>query len=308
MKKLPQLLMCAPTYYDVDYVINPWMEGNLHAASKARAGVQWRALYEELSKRAEVRLVEGVLGSPDMVFTANAGLRFRNEVALSRFQYAERQGEAAWFEAWFRWAGLNVREMPVGVPFEGEGDALWAVNGERLWAGWGFRTALESHRLLEKWWGIEVGSLRLIDPRFYHLDTCFAPLPNGDVMYFPEAFDEASRASIEAYYPASRRVVVGEADAASFCCNVVCLGDELVMNHVSSELRQELEARGFEVCETPLDEFLKAGGAAKCLVMTLASGVLQDSEYTDTTDKYGQGPAGTLASEVAWSVEQQLAD
>lgn len=273
MKKLAELLMCAPTYYDVDYVINPWMEGNLHAASKDRAEAQWNALYGELSKRADVRLVDGVPGSPDMVFTANAGLRFGSEVALSRFQFAERQGEAAWFASWFRGAGLTVREMPVGVPFEGEGDALWAVEGGRLWAGWGFRTARVSHRLLEEWWGIEVGSLRLVDPRFYHLDTCFAPLPNGDAMYFPSAFDEVSRRAIEAYYPPSRRVIVGAEDAAGFCCNVVCLGDELIMNRVSRELHEELGARGFQVCETPLDEFLKAGGAAKCLVMTLASGV-----------------------------------
>jgi N-dimethylarginine dimethylaminohydrolase len=308
MKKVAELLMCAPTYYDVDYVINPWMEGNVHAPSKARAGMQWRALHAELSKRAQVRLVEGVLGSPDMVFTANAGLRFGSEIALSRFQFAERQGEAAWFEAWFRAAGLTVRTMPVGVPFEGEGDALWAVDGARLWAGWGFRTALESHRLLENWWGIEVASLRLVDPRFYHLDTCFAPLPNGDVLYFPDAFDEPSRRAIEAYYPASRRVIVSEADATTFCCNAVCLGSELVMNHVSRQLRGELEGRGFEVCETPLDEFLKAGGAAKCLVMTLASASRDASEYMDKTDKDGQRPGAPLASGTSWMANHPVAD
>lgn len=270
--------MCGPTYYDVDYVINPWMEGNVHAASKRRAGEQWNALYAELCKRASVRLVDPVQGSPDMVFTANAGLKFEGEVALSRFQFAERQGEAEWFERWFRRAGFRVREMPPEMPFEGEGDALWAMDGGPLWAGWGFRTSLESHRRLEEWWGIEVSSLRLVDPRFYHLDTCFAPLPNGDVMYFPAAFDQVSRQSVEVYYPQQRRIIVSEEDATSFCCNVVCLGDELVMNHVSLELRRDLESRGFVVCETPLDEFLKAGGAAKCLVMTLSSAARENTK------------------------------
>jgi N-dimethylarginine dimethylaminohydrolase len=293
MNKLAELLMCPPTYYDVDYVINPWMEGNVHTASKARASEQWTALYKELSKRAEVRLVEPVQGSPDMVFTANAGLRFGDEVALSRFQFAERQDEAALFDEWFSRAGLKVREMPVGTSFEGEGDALFAVDGSRLWAGWGFRTAVESHRLLEEWWGIEVTSLRLVDPRFYHLDTCFAPLPNGDAMYFPEAFDEASLALIEEYYPAAKRIVVDAEDAAAFCCNVVCLGDELVLNHISPELREELEGRGFAVCETPLDEFLKAGGAAKCLVMTLSSAACldvgdRDANKSDRTEENRQ--------------------
>jgi len=271
MKKLSQLLMCAPTYYDVDYVINPWMEGNIHAASKQRACAQWTALYQELSTRAEVKLVEPVRGWPDMVFTANAGLKVGGEIALSRFQFAERQGEAEHFANWFRRAGFIVREMPETMPFEGEGDALWSADGSRLWAGWGFRTAIESHRELERWWGIEVASLRLLDPRFYHLDTCFAPLPNGEVMYFPAAFDEASRRLIESYYAPEKRVVVAEEDAAAFCCNVVCLQADLVMNHVSPELRAELEGWGYRVVETPLSEFLKAGGAAKCLVMTLTS-------------------------------------
>ena len=263
------LLMCAPTYYDVDYVINPWMEGNVHAASKDRACEQWNALYARLSTRANVELVEGVKGSPDMVFTANAGLKFKQEIALSRFEFSERQGEAQHFQRWFEDAGYKVREMPVGMSFEGEGDALWAVDGSRLWAGCGFRTAIESHRLLEQWWDMEVVSLKLVDPRFYHLDTCFSPLPNGDAMYFAEAFDAESLAKIEAFYPVERRVVVTPADALTFCCNVVCLGDDLVMNHVSPELRKNLQGRGFSVVETALDEFLKAGGAAKCLVMTL---------------------------------------
>ncbi len=272
MKQQADLLMCTPTFYDVDYVINPWMEGNVHAASKARACEQWKALHAELSTRANVQLVEPVLGSPDMVFTANAGLKFDQRVALSRFQFAERQAEAALFHRWFDAAGYSVDVMPEGVSFEGEGDALWAVDmGDKpiLWAGHGFRTDLASHRLLEQWWNVEVRSLRLVDPRFYHLDTCFAPLPNGDVMYFPAAFDEASRVVLEMHYPKSRRVIVSEEDATKFACNVVCLEDELVLNQISSGLRSDLEGRGFRVVETPLDEFLKAGGAAKCLVMTI---------------------------------------
>ena len=269
MKQPFDLLLCAPTFYDVDYVINPWMEGNLHAASKVRACEQWTALHAQLTQRANVRLVEPVLGSPDMVFTANAGLKCGNAIALSRFQFAERQDEAAIFHRWFDQANFEVREMPQNIAFEGEGDALWAVDDSRLWAGWGFRTALESHRLLEQWWQIEVNSLKLIDPRFYHLDTCFAPLPHGEAMYYPGAFDADSLAAIERQYPASKRIVVSEADATTFACNVVCLGDELLLNHISPDLRNDLQNRGYSVVEIPLNEFLKAGGAAKCLVMTL---------------------------------------
>jgi N-dimethylarginine dimethylaminohydrolase len=266
---LPTLLMCPPAHYDVKYVINPWMVGNIHRASKQRACEQWKALQVELEKHAEVLLVTPHPDSPDMVFTANAGLAHGRSVALSHFQYAERQGEEEIFRHWFQTHAYDVFEMPRGMSFEGEGDALFAVAGDRLWVGFGYRTSQESHDALRKLWQLEVVSLRLVDPRFYHLDTCFSPLPNGDVMYFPAAFDEVSQRAIEAYYPPERRVVVAEADALHFACNVVCLGKTLVLNLVSISLVDELERRGFTVRQIDLSEFLKAGGAAKCLVMTL---------------------------------------
>lgn len=264
-----ELLMCAPTHYDVDYVINPWMEGNLHQASKSLACKQWSDLHAELASRTSVQLVEGAPGWPDMVFTANAGLKCGNRIALSRFRFEERQGEAAHFANWFKEADLLVREMPQGMFFEGEGDALFAVDGNRLWAGWGFRTALESHSLLAEWLDREVSSLRLVDSRFYHLDTCFAPLPHGEVLYFPAAFDAQSKQAIETYYSAEKRIEVSEQDANQFACNIVCLDRTLVMNHISPDLKRLLTSHGYEVIELDLSEFLKAGGAAKCLVMTL---------------------------------------
>lgn len=263
------LLMCKPTYYDVNYVINPWMEGNLHKASKPRALAQWQSLHDELAKHAEVRLVTQQQGSPDMVFTANAGLAHGLSVALSRFQYAERQAEEDHFGRWFAEAGYDVFEMPREMPFEGEGDALFASDCSRLWAGYGFRTSMQSHDELRRRWDVPVHSLRLSDARFYHLDTCFAPLPNGDLMYFPQAFDAESRRLIEQFYAPEQRIIVAEADALRFACNVVCLRSKLVLNQIGQELRQQLQMRGFEVIELELDEFLKAGGAAKCLVMHL---------------------------------------
>jgi ornithine--oxo-acid transaminase len=114
-----------------------------------------------------------------------------------------------------------------------------------------------------------VTGLRLVDPRFYHLDTCFAPLEDGSLLYYPPAFDGASLVKIEAFYPADKRIVVSESDAVSFACNAVNIGKTVVLNRCSAVLEQELRSRGFEVIQVELDEFLKAGGAAKCLVMKL---------------------------------------
>jgi N-dimethylarginine dimethylaminohydrolase len=263
-------LMCSPKLYDVNYVINPWMAGHVHDSSRAVAMAQWKALYDAVIKIADVVLVEPQAGSPDMVFTANAGLERDGVVALSSFFHAERQGEEQHFRDWFQQAGYAVRTIPRETPFEGEGDALFASDGSRLWAGYGPRTLLSSHHHLSEAWKIEVTSLHLIDPRFYHLDTCFAPLEDGSVMYYPQAFDEASIAKIEDYYPADKRIVVTEADALRFACNVINVNRTVILNEISRELSDQLKSKGFRVIEVALSEFLKAGGAAKCLAMRLS--------------------------------------
>jgi ornithine--oxo-acid transaminase len=262
--------MCPPTLYDVNYVINPWMVGNVNRSSRQRATDQWKVLYSELAKIADVALVEPQPGSPDMVFTANAGLVYDGIVALSSFYHAERQGEEPHFRRWFQESGFVICDVPRVTPFEGEGDALFEADGSRLWAGHGLRSRENSHRQLTDLWDIEVVSLRLVDPRFYHLDTCFCPLSNGEVMYYPAAFDTESEKRIEERYPKAKRICVSEADALRFACNAINVGKTILLNQVSPELLAELHSFSFHVIQVELTEFLKAGGAAKCLVLRLS--------------------------------------
>jgi N-dimethylarginine dimethylaminohydrolase len=172
----PTFLMCPPDLYEVSYVINPWMAGNVHTSSKREAAAQWEQLRSAISRFARIELMQPQPGSPDMVFTANAGLVRHGIVALSRFLHPERQGEEPHFGKWFEESGFAVREMPRNTPFEGEGDALFEWDGSRLWAGHGVRTLQSAHPWLTDLWDTDVISLRLVDPRFYHLDTCFCPL------------------------------------------------------------------------------------------------------------------------------------
>ncbi len=270
-----RILMCPPDYYDVDYVINPWMEGNIHKSSRDRAVEQWQKLYHVLKDRALVDLVTPAKGWPDMVFTANAGLVLGDNVVLSRFFHKERQGEEPYFKAWFEENGFTVYELPKDLPFEGAGDALFDREGRWLWAGYGFRSELDSHPYIAEWLDTEVVSLRLIDERFYHLDTCFCPLAGGYLLYYPPAFDSYSNRVIELRVPAEKRIVVEEPDAVCFACNAVNVNQTIVMNQVSDRLKQALGKAGFEVVETPLSEFLKAGGAAKCLTLRVTEPILE---------------------------------
>ncbi|MEO0834746.1 MAG: TIGR00300 family protein [Cyanobacteria bacterium J06642_3] len=271
-----RILMCAPDHYDVDYVINPWMEGNIHKSSRDKAVEQWSKLNFVLNEIAQVDLVEGQPGVPDMVFTANAGLVLGDNAVLSRFYHPERQGEEPYFKKWFEDNGFKVFELPPDLPFEGAGDALLDREGRWLWAGYGFRSELDSHPYIAKWLDIEVLSLRLIDDRFYHLDTCFCPLTGGYLLYYPGAFDSYSNHVIESRVPEAKRIAIAEADAINFACNSVNVGQTVVMNKASDSLKASLTDAGFNVRETPLTEFLKAGGAAKCLTLRINEPVLPD--------------------------------
>lgn len=269
-----RFLMCSPHHYEVDYVINPWMEGNIHRSSRDMAEQQWQGLYQLISAHANVELVKPQPGWPDMVFTANAGLILGKQVVLSRFLHPERQGEEPFFKAWFESYGYTVHELPKDLPFEGAGDALLDREGRWLWAGYGFRTELDAHPLAAQWLDIEVLSLRLMDEHFYHLDTCFCPLTDGYLLYYPPAFDAYSNRLIEMRLPTHKRIPIGEADAVNFACNAVNIDRVVIMNKASAGLKQQLTELGFQVLETPLTEFLKAGGAAKCLTLRLDEPVM----------------------------------
>jgi lysine-ketoglutarate reductase/saccharopine dehydrogenase-like protein (TIGR00300 family) len=251
------------------------MEGNIHKSSRDRAVEQWQKLYHVLKDRALVDLVPPAKGWPDMVFTANAGLVLGDNVVLSRFFHKERQGEEPYFKEWFEQNGFTVYELPKDLPFEGAGDALFDREGRWLWAGYGFRSELDSHPYIAGWLDTEVVSLRLIDERFYHLDTCFCPLTGGYLLYYPPAFDSYSNRVIEMRIPPEKRIVVEEPDAVCFACNAVNVNNTIVMNQVSDRLKQQLREGGFEVVETPLSEFLKAGGAAKCLTLRVTEPILE---------------------------------
>ena len=271
MTRHGRVLMCAPAHYGVEYVINPWMAGNIHRVTRQNAVKQWEELRGRLSELVDVELVEPAPGLPDMVFTANGGFVLGKKAVVSRFLYRERQDEREHFRRWFERAGYEVSDLPGDVPFEGEGDALLDPERGVLWTGYGMRTDLGIHPALAEALDVRVVSLRLADERFYHLDTCLCPLERGFLVYFPRAFDADSIIQIEQLVPEEKRIAVSDDDAAAFACNMVNIGDHIVMNKASPELRERLTQAGFDVIETPLDEFMKAGGAAKCLVLKLTN-------------------------------------
>ncbi|MCE5230843.1 TIGR00300 family protein [bacterium] len=274
----PEFLMCPADYFEIRYEINAWMEGNTGRSRLSHAREQWRALHEQISRRATVRLMRPASGLPDLVFTANAGLVIGKKAVLGRFRYPERRPEEPLYRKWFEENGYEVFATPPDLYFEGAGDALTDRVEPRIWMGYGFRSVLEAADWVAQALGIETVPLRLVDQRFYHLDTCLLPLGDGSLMYYPGGFDERSRRRIEELVPESRRIEIDERDALDFACNAVQIDGMLVMHRCSPTLAGRLSSRGLRVIQTPLDQFILAGGSARCLCLRLDESAAQAGE------------------------------
>jgi N-dimethylarginine dimethylaminohydrolase len=264
-----RFLMCAPHHFGVEYVINPWMQGQIKAADQGLARQQWMRFHEVMSSSSDVAVMQPVRGLPDLVFTANAALIYRQTAVLSSFRCPQRQPEARHYAAWLSSDGFQVKTPPPGTLFEGAGDALFDRGSPLLWFGYGYRSNRAALAYIKESIDVDVQELRLCDPRFYHLDTCFCPLEGGYLLYYPAAFDRESNEAIERRVSARRRFPVSEEDAVHFACNAVNVGRRVILNYATPELAAWLASRNFEVIQTPMSEFIKAGGAAKCLSLRL---------------------------------------
>ncbi|MFC5745135.1 dimethylargininase [Actinomadura rugatobispora] len=264
-------LMCRPEHFAVTYAINPWMDPAA-GADAARAAAQWEALraaYLALGHR--VSLIDPVEGLPDMVFAANGALVVGGRVYGARFAHPERAAEGPAYADWLRRNGFpDVLE--AAHTNEGEGDFL--VLDEVILAGTGFRTDLAAHQEAQEFLGRPVVTLRLVDPRFYHLDTALFPLGGGNVAYYPGAFSPGSRAVLERLFPDA--VLAGARDAEVLGLNAVCDGRNVVINAEAAGLIGTLRRRGYEPVPVDLSELRKAGGGPKCCTLELRASAAPD--------------------------------
>lgn len=259
------VLMCRPDHFGVEYEINPWMHVD-QAVDREKAEAQWETLrraYAELGQTVE--LVDQRPGLPDMVFAANAALVRDGTAVLARFRHRERQGEEPYWREALLDRGVRVKELPGGACFEGAGDALFV--GDRLFAGYGFRTDRESHSEVGRLLDTEVVSLQLVDPRFYHLDTCFCPLAPGVVMFAPAAFSPVSARTVRRLVP--HVIEVPTRLAVNFICNGVVVGDHLLSSTGVEKMDEKLHLEGLATTPFPMTEFMKAGGGVRCLTLEL---------------------------------------
>jgi N-dimethylarginine dimethylaminohydrolase len=262
---MTRYLMCRPTYFDVNYVINPWMDTSIPVLTDL-AVTQWTALrdtYRELGHTVDE--IDPIPGLPDMVFAANGATVVDGLAYGAQFRFPQRAPEAPAYLNWLADAGFETHEAKERN--EGEGDLL--LTRRFLLAGTGFRTGLAAHAEAQELFGRPVITLQLVDPRYYHLDTALTVLGEDTIAYLPEAFSPSSQRVLGQLFPDA--VLATPADAAVLGLNAVSDGQHVVLPEQATGFARQLRARGFTPVPVDLSELLKAGGGPKCCTLELRS-------------------------------------
>ncbi len=272
------VLLCAPDHFRVAYAINPHMraaDGGINVVDPLVAREQWRALkdaYAGLGVATHVLDPDPDL--PDMVFCANQSFPWRDDsgrlrVLLSSMASAERRPEVAHFERWYRAGGYEIHRLPesAGV-LEGMGDLLPHPGRRAILGGWGFRTSEAALAEVAAMMDRPVVPLRLVDPRWYHLDTCLAPLDASTALWCPDAFDAEARAAIEDMFD-DLLEPPGDEGAVGFACNLHVVRGRALIDAAAPRTAELLRSRGFDPIPLAMSEFRKSGGSVFCLKMEL---------------------------------------
>jgi N-dimethylarginine dimethylaminohydrolase len=257
-------LMCPPDYFSVEYAINPWMHPDV-PTDLDLAQRQWeqlRSVYQSLGHT--VKTIDPVRGLPDMVFSANGATVIGGKVLGSRFRFPERAAEAAAYLSWFRSNGYSDITEPADVN-EGEGDIVFAQRA--ILFGHGFRSEPAIERQIAELFGLPVIGVRLVDPRYYHLDTALLVLDADTAAYYPPAFDEASRAALKEHF--SDLIEASDDDAQALGLNGTSDGRNVVLPIQAAGVAKQITDAGFSVVPVDMSEFMKAGGGPKCCTLEL---------------------------------------
>ena len=294
-----KVLMCPPTFFKVQWEINPFMDKN-NQPDPLKARLEWLMLIETyLQLGVEVKILRPRPNLHDMVYTANAGWGRKSVFILSKFRHKERRDEIKFYEEWFKTNGFKAIKMPNRQDeppyFEGQGDLI-TTNKEYLF-GWGIRSSFAAGKYISEnlFLGRKIISLQLINKNFYHLDTCFFSWkPLDFIMYYPQAFNSESLKKIKALD--LDKIEVTREEAMNLVCNSVYYETTAIISGAGERLLEQFQGRKFmlfrvkSIEDLPLvfkeyrkiskktpkiivlpkpTELLKAGGSYRCCSLFL---------------------------------------
>lgn len=282
--------MSSARYFDNAAAINPYY--HQEAVNVGRA-VEEHETIANLFRQAgaEVVYTNPPETSQDGVYTANWALVRGNKAVLARLPNA-RQSEEPVAKKVLSELGYEVLEVPEGLKFSGQGDAL--PFGDLLFCGQGYRSDIDAQKFAAEALGYERIQLQTIpelddsgqpvingfsgwpDSFFYDIDLALSIIrpPEADgsggiIAYCPEAFMPNSREILENMTGIDKIKVTPEEAMQGFACNLVSTGETVTMSNHAPHLRSELEKRGLRVLTPDVRELIKGGGFIRCVSLTL---------------------------------------
>jgi N-dimethylarginine dimethylaminohydrolase len=268
-----RVLMVEPTYFSVDYVINPHMDNNVGSVDKEKAQTEWETIKRALAQiDIATHTLDGQEGLPDMVFCANQSLPFidedgKKQVFMSIMHAEQRKEEVPFIEQWFRQDGYEIHYLDESKidDFEGCGDAIWHTGKKMLWGGYGYRSSVKAYKRIAETFDLPIIALELVDEAFYHLDTCLCVLDAQTALIYPGAFTDEGLKLINAVF--DHVIEASEHEAKTlFACNATCPdGKNVIIQKGCTNVNSALRDAGFTVHEVDTGEYLKSGGSVFCM-------------------------------------------
>lgn len=260
-----RVMMCMPTYYDLEQV-KPDSEGDrIDSVDKHLANCQWEELRAHYSRIGlEIVIVPAQPEHRGMVFTANHGVSLmrqgKKEVIISRMKTTNRQEETKFFDVWYRLQKYVVRHLSANVSkFAGMDDVLWQPGKMLMWGGLGNFTELEAYKEISRIWNIPILTLQLVDSRFYHLSSCLCPLNYTTAIVYPPAFSDEGFVIVKRFFSTVIEAPEHEAIKLLACHAHSPDGKTVLIQRGCYSVNEKLLENGFTVVELETSEFLKSG-------------------------------------------------
>lgn len=282
--------MTGVDYFSDAQAINPYMDDtakiDLASAAKDHAFIKQTLQ----SVGIKVIQIKPPKDCQDGVYTANWALVRNGKAVLARLP-GPRKGEEAYAKKALEDLGIKTYELPDGLKFSGQGDALPC--GDLLFCGSGYRTDEAVHQFLADKLGyqlVELENLPLLDDTgrpsinpvsgwpdsyFYDIDLTVAILRapskgrRGLLAYCPDAMTPASQQKMAALEEVDKIEVSLFEAKEKFACNLVSTGQTVIMNEGATELAANIEAAGLTVVKVTNGELAKGGGSIRCTTLTL---------------------------------------
>lgn len=286
------VLMSDALNFSAEQAINPYyFDSHTDTDLAQREHNAIRVALEEAG--VNVVTVASPTDSQDGVYTANWALVRGDKAVLARLPNV-RKAEELYARRVLESIGKEVIEVPDGLRFSGQGDAL--ACGNLLFCGRGYRSDEEAQAFAADALGYERIQLQTIPQRneqgqpvinpisgwedsfFYDIDLALSIIkhPEGDVpgliAYCPDAFTPSSNEIIQQLELDGRietiTVSLEEAEEA-FACNLVSTGETVIMGDRATHLKEALGAKAITVVSPHIRELSKGGGYIRCTTLTL---------------------------------------